>query len=161
MQSFDGRVKMGRTRPAERVTNQTTERNLSDFSQRAQDLKSTKLDAAPADQDSTAHSDVLSSLNGRAKISDGVVSTERLTFQMPGAAVDLHGSFNFRDTTVRLVGNLHMDSDVSHTTTGLKSVLMKLLIPFFKKDKAGAVIPIAVTGSKGRYKVAQDVLPRK
>jgi hypothetical protein len=38
---------------------------------------------------------------------------------------------------------------------------MKPLIPFFKKDQAGAVIPIAVTGAPGAYKVTQDILHRK
>jgi hypothetical protein len=147
--------------PAERLTNQTTERKLSDFSRRAQDLKSTKIDDAPADQDPTAHSDVLSSLHGRAKISDGVVSTERLTFQMPGAAVDLNGTFNFCDRTVHLLGNLHLLSDISHVTTGFKSLLMKPLIPFFKRDNSGAVIPIAITGSPHRYKVTQNLLHHK
>jgi len=38
---------------------------------------------------------------------------------------------------------------------------MKPLIPFFKKNKAGAVIPIAVTGSPGEYKVSQNLLHQK
>jgi hypothetical protein len=80
---------------------------------------------------------------------------------MPGVDVDLTGSFNLRSSTVDLTGNLRMQSDISHTTTGFKSVLMKPLIPFFKKNKAGAVIPIAVTGSPGEYKVTQDILHRK
>jgi hypothetical protein len=145
--------------PAERLTNQMTERKLSDFSRRAQNLKSTKLDAASADRnsteqdrDSTEQSDVLSSLNGQAKIRDGIVSTERLTFQIPGAFVDLNGTFNLRDRTVHMLGNLHMQSDISHITTGFKSLLLKPLIPFFKKDHSGAVIPITVTGSPQRYK---------
>jgi hypothetical protein len=81
--------------PAERLTNQTTERKLSDFSRRAQNLKSSKLDAASADRE---QSNVISSLNGQAKIRDGVVSTERLAFQIPGASVDLSGAFNLRDS---------------------------------------------------------------
>jgi hypothetical protein len=152
--------------PAERLTDRATEHTLSAFSQRARGGNPSESDPgsatlASADSASSSSTDVLSSLNGHATIRDGVVFTRRIMFRIPGAAVDLNGSFNFRDSTVRLLGNLHMDSDVSHTTTGLKSVLMKLLIPFFKKDKAGAVIPIAVTGSKGGYKVAQNVLPRK
>jgi hypothetical protein len=147
--------------PAERITDQTTERKLSAFSRRAQDLKFTKLDAAPADQDSAAHSDVLSSLHGRAKIRDGIVSTERLTCQMPGASVDLNGTFNLHGRTVHLLGNLHMQSDISHVTTSFKSVLMKPLIPFFKKGNSGAVIPIAITGSPHRYKVTQNLLHHK
>jgi AsmA-like C-terminal region len=154
--------------PAERLTNQMTEGKLSDFSRRAQNLESTKLDAASADRnsteqdrDSTEQSDVLSSLNGQAKIRDGIVSTERLTFQIPGAFVDVNGTFNLRDRTVHMLGNLHMQSDISHITTGFKSLLLKPLIPFFKKDHSGAIIPIAVTGSPQRYKVTQNLLHHK
>jgi hypothetical protein len=147
--------------PAERLTNQATERKLSDFSRRAQSLKSTELDADLADRDSTEQSDVLSSLNGQAKIRDGIVSTERLAFQIPGASVDLSGTFNLRDRTVHMLGNLRMQSDISHVTTGSKSLLLKPLIPFFKKDHSGAVIPIAVTGSPQRYKVTQNLLHHK
>jgi hypothetical protein len=38
---------------------------------------------------------------------------------------------------------------------------MKPLIPFFKKNNAGAVIPIAVTGGPGSYKVTQNILHQK
>jgi hypothetical protein len=147
--------------PAERLTNQSTERKLSDFSRRAQNLKSTKLDAASDDRDSTEHSNVISSLNGQANIRDGIVSTEHLAFQIPGASVDLSGTFNLRDRTVHMLGNLHMQSDVSQVATGFKSLLLKPLIPFFRKDHSGAVIPIAVTGSPQHYKVSQNLLHQK
>jgi hypothetical protein len=82
-------------------------------------------------------------------------------FRMPGAAVDLNGTFNFRDHTVHLLGNLHIQSDISHVTTGFKSLLMKPLIPFLRKDNSGAVIPIAITGSPHGYKVTQNLLHDK
>lgn len=141
--------------PAEHLTNQTTEQKLTAFSQRAQNPK------PPPDPDDTATTDVLSSLSGRATIRDGVVSTNRVTFQMPGAAVDLNGTYNLRDRTVHLLGKLHMQSDISHATTGFKSLLLKPLIPFFKKDNAGAVIPIAITGSPHQYKVSQNLFHHK
>jgi hypothetical protein len=152
--------------PAERLTDQATEKKLSAFSQRAQGGKPSKLDAGLAGNDSTGQAsdasvDVISSFNGQAKIRDGVLSTDRITLQMPGAGVDLSGSFNLRNSTVDLTGELRMQSDISHTTTGFKSALMKPLIPFFKKNKAGAVIPIAVTGSPGEYKVSQNLLHQK
>jgi hypothetical protein len=144
--------------PAERLTNQTTERNLSNFSQRAQGVKAS---SGLSDRVSVAQSDVLSSLGGRAKIRDGVASTERLTFRIPGASVDLNGIFNLSDRTVHLLGNLHMQSDISHVTTGFKSLLLKPLIPFFKKDNSGAVIPIEISGSPHRYKITQNLLHHK
>jgi hypothetical protein len=147
--------------PAERLTEQATEQKLSAFSQRAQGVKSSKLDPSSAGQASNASADVVSSFNGQAKIRDGVLSTQRITLQMPGVGVDLSGSFNLRNSTVDLTGNLRMQSDISHTTTGFKSALMKPLIPFFKKNNAGAVIPIAITGGPGGYKVTQNLLHQK
>jgi hypothetical protein len=147
--------------PAERLTDQATEQKLSAFSQRAQGGKPSKLGPSSTGQASDASADVVSSFNGQAKIHDGVLSTQRITLEMPGVDVDLSGSFNLRNSTVDLTGNLRMQSDISHTTTGFKSALMKPLIPFFKKNRAGAVIPIAVTGSPGGYKVTQNLLHRK
>jgi hypothetical protein len=145
--------------PAERLTSKTTEKELSGFSERAQGLKT--AEAAPAGQNANASADVLSSLEGRTKIRNGVVSTQQLRFQMPGAGVDLNGTYNLHDRTVHMLGDLRMQADISHVTTGFKSLLLKPLIPFFKKDNAGAVIPIAITGSPGQYKVGQNLMHHK
>ncbi len=136
--------------PAQRLTNRPTEQELSAFSQRSQNLKK------PKDQ-----ADVLSSLRGRAEVRNGIVSTENLTFQIPGASIDLTGTFNLRDGDVHMLGDLHMESDISHITTGFKSMLLKPLSPFFRKDHGGAVVPIAITGSPHHYKVSQNILHRK
>jgi hypothetical protein len=145
--------------PGERLTNRDTERTLTGFSQRAQGLKAAKTGAEEPGLDAAA--DVISSLEGQVKIRDGVVSTKRLTFQMPGASADLNGSYDLRNGSVHLAGNLKMQSDISHAATGFKSVLLTPLAPFFKKRHAGAVVPIAVTGGRGNYKVTQDLLHNK
>ncbi len=54
-----------------------------------------------------------------------------------------------------------MDTDISHATTGFKSFLLKPLAPFFKKRNAGAVVPIAITGTPGHYQVTQDITHNK
>jgi hypothetical protein len=61
-----------------------------------------------------------------------------------------------KDLSVHLTGNFAMQSDISHAVTGFKSVLLKPLDPFLKKRNAGVVIPVAVTGGPGHYKVTQD-----
>jgi hypothetical protein len=152
--------------PAERLTDRATEQKLSAFSQRETGAKNSKPDANAHDATSeTAASnpggDVLSSLNGQAKIRNGVLSTQRITCQIPGAGVDLSGSFNLRDGSVQLAGNLRMEANISHAATGFKSMLLKPLIPFFKKKQAGAVVPIAITGKAGAYKVTQNILHGK
>jgi hypothetical protein len=152
--------------PAEKLTNKATEQKLSAFSQRETGVKDPRPDAnssaataqIPA---SNPTGDVLSSLKGHAQIRNGVVSTQRLTFLIPGAGVDLSGTFNLRGGAVHLDGNLRMQADVSHAATGFKSIILKPLIPFFKKKQAGAVVPIAVTGKPGGYQVTQNLLHQK
>jgi hypothetical protein len=147
--------------PAERLTNRAKEQELSAFSKRAQGLKSPKPNSGSAEQEAVSSADVLSSLNGRVTIRDGVLSTQRMTVQMPGAAVNLNGTYSLNEKTVHMVGEVRMDSDISHVTTGFKSFLLKPLAPFFKKGKAGAVIPIAITGGPKQYKITQNVVPLK
>ncbi len=150
--------------PSERLTDRATEQTLTEFSQRAQGSKATKTDqkngeAGEIEADPAA--DVVSSVEGQVTIRDGVVSTRWLAFEIPGASADLNGTYNLRDGTVHLAGNLKMESDISHATTGFKSLLLKPLAPFFKKRHAGAVVPIAVTGGPDDYKVSQDLLHDK
>ena len=142
--------------PAERVTDTQKEKSLTAFSQRAQNDK----DKKDSDADN-ANTDTLSSLKGSAQIADGVAFSKHLTFQIPGAQADLSGTFNFHTSVVHLAGNLRMDSDISHAATGFKSFLLKPLVPFFKKEHAGALVPIAVTGGPGHYQVAQDLSHKK
>jgi hypothetical protein len=152
--------------PAEKLTDKATEQKLSAFSQRETGVKDSKPDAnssvataeIPA---SNVPRDVLSSLNGHAQIRNGVISTQRVRFLIPGAGVDLSGTFNLCDGAVHLDGNLRMQANVSHADTGFKSIILKPLIPFFKKKQAGAVVPIAVTGKPGGYEVTQNLLHHK
>jgi len=146
--------------PSERLTNRGTEQKLSDFSLRAQGAKTTKQ-PVPGDSVADGTAEVVSSLNGRAKIRDGIISTQYLYFEVPGADVDVNGTFNLRDGRVHMLGDVSMQSDISHAATGVKSILLKPLIPFFKKRNAGAKIPIAITGSPNQYKVTEDILHNK
>ncbi len=151
--------------PAERLTNSKTEKELSAFSDRARKAQPFKAEPEaalpPGGTAQSNEADVLSSLKGKARIEKGNITTQGMEFQIPGAVVDLHGAFSLRGGSVHLAGNLRMQSDVSHATTGFKSFLLKPLIPFFKKQKAGAVVPIVVTGKPGSYKVDQDLLGKK
>jgi hypothetical protein len=146
--------------PAERVSDRDTEKSLSAFSKRAQGTKAPDSDQH-GDKSSAAAVDVLSAVKGPVQIRDGIASSQHLTFNIPGAQADLSGTFNFHNKEVHLVGNLRMDTDISHTATGFKSFLLKPLAPFFKKKKAGALVPIAVTGGPGHYQVSQDILHEK
>ena len=135
--------------PKERVTIRSTEKALSQFSERALGEK----------QDDDA--DVVSAVEGPATIRNGVVSTRRLTLEIPGAKANLRGWYNLSSGAVHLDGTLKMKSDISHAKTGFKALLLKPLAPFFKKKKAGAVVPIAITGRPNHYQATSNILHQK
>lgn len=131
---------------------------MSEFSQRA---RGNTNNADKKSDKGAETTDALTSVKGPVAIRNGVAATTRLTFQVAGAEANLKGTFNFHDTRAHLVGDLRMDTDISHAETGFKSWLLKPLDPFFKKKHAGAVVPIAVTGTEGSYKVSQDLTHTK
>jgi AsmA-like C-terminal region len=150
-------VKGGFDVPSEKVTDSKTERDLSAFSQRAQGGK-----APDPDKDSTTPiADAVSSVRGPASIRDGIVTTRGLTFEVPGAQARLDGTFNLHTSAVQLSGTVATRATISKDATGWKSILLKPLAPLFRKKDAGAVIPIAVTGQPGSYKVTENIAHTK
>jgi hypothetical protein len=143
--------------PAEKSTSRETEQSLTAFSQRASGAKTTPAAAEAPDPEA----DVFTNIAGHASIKDGIASSRDLHVQFPGASTTLTGTWNLESTAAHFTGDLRMDTDISHVTTGFKSLLLKPLAPFFKKGKAGAVIPIAITGSSPNYKVGQDIIGNK
>jgi uncharacterized protein involved in outer membrane biogenesis len=142
--------------PAERLTDKATERSLSAFSERAQGA-----DSKDAEGSEGAEQDVVSELSGDVTVRNGMVLAKQISFNVPGAATQLSGTFNLRTSDARLTGHVAMDKDLSHVTTGFKSMLLKPLAPFFKRGDKGAVIPVAVTGGPGKYKITQNVVGKK
>lgn len=141
--------------PAEKLTDSSEELTLSAFSSRARDLDLPDPQKHPDKAYETP--DVVSTLEGPVAIRKGVASTRQLVFRVPGAEARLHGTFDFNTEAVHLAGNLRMQSDVSHTVSGFKAVLLKPLAPFFHRKHAGAVIPIVITGKPGHYKISQNI----
>lgn len=139
--------------PEERLTKGSTERSVTAFSERAQGMPGNA--AAEA---ATEH-EVISSLVGAVIVRRGVAYASRLVFTVPGASIAVNGSYSLRDHAVNMLGELRMQSDVSHATTGFKSFLLRPLAPFFRKRGAGAVVPVKVTGRPGTYKIGQNIFP--
>lgn len=69
------------------------------------------------------------------------------SFAIPGAVATMHGTYNLEDMKIDFHGDLKTDSSISNETTGAKAILLKPLDPLFKRKRAGAVVPVGVTGS--------------
>ena len=93
-------------------------------------------------------SHVLSDLRGTLAVRQAQTYFQRLEFTVPGAAVFLKGSYGLRSESIDLHGQIQLSSKLSHTTRGIRSVLLRGLDPFFKDGAGGSVLPIKITGSR-------------
>ncbi len=92
--------------------------------------------------------EVMSNLQGTFILDNTVMTFSKLSFGIPGALIRLTGTYGLSDETMDLHGDVRVQARLSQMTTGFKSILLKAVDPFFKKDGAGAVIPIKITGTR-------------
>jgi hypothetical protein len=93
-------------------------------------------------------------LLGHFHLEKDVAAFKHLQFSVPGAEVRLTGAYNLPDETLDFQGDLRMQAKLSQTVTGKKSFFLKLADPFFKKDGAGSVVPIRISGTRDDPKFA-------
>ena len=101
----------------------------------------------PKDTDLTA----VSELQGAFKMGGGAINFSRLSFSVPGAGIDLAGSYGVDSGALDFHGKLLLQAKLSQTVTGVKSLFLKAVDPFFQGkngEKAGTVLPIKITGTK-------------
>ena len=90
---------------------------------------------------------VASDFRGQFQVAKGIVTLRGLSFSVPGVAVNLNGSYGLLSSEMNFRGTARLATEVSQTTTGWKSLLLKALDPIFKKKNAGAEIPIRIKGT--------------
>src|SRR5205823_13752401 len=100
---------------------------------------------------------VASNFAGRFKLGGGRLVLPDLTFGVPGATVQLAGQYALKPETLDFRGRLLMDAKISQTTTGLKSLLLKVVDPLFKRRGGGSSVPIRITGTRDKPEFGLDV----
>jgi hypothetical protein len=90
---------------------------------------------------------VLSDLKGHAVVKNGTARLSSLSFRVPGAMAQMQGTYSLITEKIDLRGTLKTDADVSKTTHGIKSLLLKVLDPLFKNKRGGYVAPVKITGT--------------
>ena len=94
---------------------------------------------------------------GHFILDKGIMSLPRLEFDLPGAKVNLDGTYTLAGGAIDFKGNARLDAKISQMTTGLKSLLLKPVDPLFRHDGAGAVVPIRVSGTRGDPSFRLDI----
>lgn len=100
---------------------------------------------------------VVSNLRGRFVLKNGVIRFSNLSFDVPGASLRLDGDYELRSEKLDFRGTLQLQAKISQTTTGVKSFLLKAIDPLFHRKKAGAILPIKITGTRQEPSFGLDI----
>jgi AsmA-like C-terminal region len=120
---------------------------------------------AQGDPKNTDVNEVAAAFRGQFTLGNGVLALPKLTFEVPGAEVDLAGQYALESGAIDFRGNAKLEATVSHMTTGVKSLLLRPLDPLFRHDGAGTELPVEISGTRGspsfRLNLGQALRRRK
>lgn len=90
---------------------------------------------------------VASDWQGKVRLRNAIAAISAASFAVPGAVAEGGGTYDLTTEAIDLQGKLAMHASLSKATTGIKSVLLTPLDPLFKKNGAGAVLPVSIRGT--------------
>ncbi|MDQ2950005.1 MAG: AsmA-like C-terminal region-containing protein [Acidobacteriota bacterium] len=99
---------------------------------------------------------VLSDLRGHAVVRNGIANLSHVSFRVAGADAAVSGTYNLLNEEIDLQGTLATNGKLSDATSGFKSVMLKVINPFFKKKEGVKMIPFKITGTYAHPMVALD-----
>jgi hypothetical protein len=91
---------------------------------------------------------VMTDLKGKVALIEQVAHFSDVSFTIPGAHAQMHGTYSVSEPyRINLHGQMRVDTRISKTTTGMKSFLLKVMDPIFKKKKKGEIVPVHIQGT--------------
>jgi len=99
---------------------------------------------------------VPSNFAGTFTLARGTLTIPGVAFNTPGSIIRLSGKYRLKPETLDFAGTLLMDAKVSQTTTGWKSLLLKIVDPLFKRPGGGSAIPIRISGRRSDPSIGLD-----
>lgn len=140
---LDGSFKLA----SARFTNVDVQRKIDMLSRRGRGIED---DTAPG-------SSVVSNLGGRFRLADGVLTFSDLTFAVPGAMVQLAGTYHLRQEQMAFAGDLLLDASLPDTLSGFRALLARAAQPFFRRPGGGSKLPIRIVGPRAKPAFGLDV----
>lgn len=106
-------------------------------------------------QDVTA--DVRSTMQSDFQMGNAVITLPDLKYSVPGADIDMKGTYGLDGGALDFVGMARMQATVSQMVGGWKGFLLKPADRFFKKDGAGTEVPIHIDGTREHPDFGVDI----
>lgn len=102
----------------------------------------------PKEIKATDPTSIHSTMLGDFQMAGGVITLPALTYTVPGATIQLKGTYGVEGGTLDFAGSARLDATVSQMVGGVLGALLKPADRFFRKDGAGTEIPIHITGTR-------------
>jgi hypothetical protein len=87
-------------------------------------------------------------MSAQFSLQHGVVNVDGMHYQIPGALVLMNGVYSMDGNLFEFKGHVRTDATASQMVTGWKSLLLKPVDPFLKKNGAGLELPISISGTQ-------------
>ena len=100
---------------------------------------------------------VVSRLAGTFTLRGGTLTFSNLSFGVPGAIVQIAGTYDVKQETLDFRGNLLLDATLAETTSGWKAVLGRIAQPLFRRQGGGSKLPIRISGPREQPEFGLDV----
>ncbi len=105
--------------------------------------------------------DVRSSIGSDFKMAGGVITLPDLKYTVPGAEIDLKGTYSVDGGALDFKGTARTQATVSQMVGGWKGMLLKPADRIFKKNGAGTEVPIHIHGTPEDPKFGIDFAAMK
>jgi len=93
-------------------------------------------------------STIFSQMQSNFELKGGVVTLPALDYTVPGAKIQLKGTYALEGGALNLAGTAKMEASVSKMVGGWKGLLLTPADRYFKKDGAGTEVPIHIDGTR-------------
>jgi hypothetical protein len=99
---------------------------------------------------------ILSQMRGSFQMASGVIKLPALAYTVPGAEIQLKGTYGVEGGALNFAGTAKMEASVSKMVGGWKGMLLSPANHYFRKDGAGTEIPIHIEGTREQPKFGID-----
>jgi hypothetical protein len=102
----------------------------------------------PHDAKAYLPNSIQADMRGGFKLGNGTLALSSLVFTVPGADIELAGTYGLDSGALNFNGVARLEATVSKIVGGWKGVLLKPADPFFKKQGAGTAVGIHIRGTR-------------
>lgn len=108
----------------------------------------------PGDVKTTDPASILSHMQSSFQLAAGVITLPALDYTVPGAQIQLKGTYGLEGGALNFAGTAKMEASVSRMVGGWKGLLLTPADRHFKKEGAGTEVPIHIEGTREQPKFA-------